>query len=67
MLVLFPDTLHDIGHSVFDLLLDALDTLLLFVGQVEACIEGVSSTTVYLDGLLVLEELLFRDETGAGG
>ena len=67
MLVLFPDAAHDIGHPILNLLLHALNALLLFTGQVEASVQCVGTASVYLDELLVLEELLFRDEAGASG
>ena len=67
VLVLFSDAAHDIGHPIFDLLLHALDAFLLLIGQVEARIQCVGTAAIYLDELLVLEELLFRDEAGAGG
>ena len=67
MLVLFSDAFRDIRHPIFDLLLHAPDAFLLFIGQVKACIQCVGTAAIYLDELLVLEELLFRDEAGAGG
>lgn len=67
MLFLFSNAVHDVRRSVLDLLLDALDAFLLFAGQVEACVEGVGTASVDLDELLILEDLLFRDEAGAGG
>ena len=67
VLVLFSDAVYDIRHPIFNLLLYALDALFLFVGQVEACLQRVGAASVYLDELLVLEELLFGDEAGAGG
>ena len=67
MLVLFSDSVNDIRHPIFDLLLYAPDAFLLFIGQVKTCIQCVGTAAIYLDELLVLEELLFRDEAGAGG
>ena len=64
VLVLFSDAFRDIRHPIFDLLLYAPDAFLLFIGQVKACIQCVGTAAIYLDKLLVLEELLFGDETG---
>ena len=67
VLVLCSDAAHDIRHPTLNLFLYALDALLLFVGQVEASVQRVGTASVYLDELLVLEELPFRDEAGACG
>ena len=67
MLVLFSDSVNDIRHPIFDLLLYAPDAFLLFIGQVKTCIQCVGTASIYLDELLILEELLFGDEAGAGG
>ena len=65
VLILLTDAAHDIRHPILNLLLHALNALLLFTGQVEASVQCVGTASVYLDELLVLEELLFGDEAGA--
>ena len=67
MLLLIFNATHNVWHPVFDLFLDALDTFLLFKGQIETCIKGISTTSVDFDELLILEELLFRNESGTDG
>ena len=67
MMIQHLDPAHNIRRSVFNLLLDALDTSLLFAGQIETCLQRVGKATVDFVELPVPEEMLFRAEAPTGG
>lgn len=67
MLPLFGDVLLNIGCSVQDLLLNAFDTLFLFVGQIQSSIQGVGAALVNFNQLLLIKNFLLRNEARANG
>lgn len=67
MLLLLSYALQGIGSCSSNLLLNSPDALFLLGSQVKTSIQGVRAAPVDFNKLLLIENLLFGNETGADG